>query len=108
MPQVFLDTGAFVALLVAEDRMHARAVELFGLASTERWTLFTTNAVVVETYSVLLARARDGRRVAIAFLDATEAASGALTIERIRVEDESAAGALVRTHADKNTRSATP
>lgn len=101
MRQVFLDTGAFVALLVADARMHARAVELFELASAEHWALFTTNAVVVETYSVLLARAREGRRVAIAFLDATEASGGALTIERIRIEDESAAAALVRAHTDK-------
>jgi predicted nucleic acid-binding protein len=48
-----------------------------------------------------LARAREGRRVAIAFLRATEASGAALTIERIRIEDEFAAGALVRAHTDK-------
>ena len=62
MRRVFVDTGGFVGLLVAEDRMHARASELFDAASRDRWALVTTNAVVVETYSVLLARARDGRR----------------------------------------------
>lgn len=63
MRRVFVDTGGFVALLVAEDQMHDRAEALFTSASRERWALVTTNAVVIETYSVLLARARDGRRV---------------------------------------------
>lgn len=102
MQRVFVDTGGFVGLLVAEDRMHVRARELFDAASRDHWTLVTTNAVVVETYSVLLARARDGRRAAIAFLDAVDASSGALTVERILVEDETAAAALVRAHTDKS------
>jgi uncharacterized protein len=101
MQRVFVDTGGFVGLLVAEDRMHVRARELFDAASRDHWTLVATNAVVVETYSVLLARARDGRRAAIAFLDAVDASSGALTVERILVEDESTAAALVRAHTDK-------
>jgi predicted nucleic acid-binding protein len=49
MRRVFVDTGGFVALLVAEDRMHDRAVNLFQTASLERWSLVTTNLVVVET-----------------------------------------------------------
>jgi predicted nucleic acid-binding protein len=65
--RVFVDTGGFVALLVAEDRMHQRAASLFEMGSRERWALVTTNVVVIETYSVLLARARDGRRAALAF-----------------------------------------
>jgi len=87
MKRVFVDTGGCVALLVAEDQMHARAAELFGSASRERWALVTTNAVVIETYSVLLARARDGRRAAISFLDAVEASAGALAVEPVRVDD---------------------
>lgn len=102
MRQVFVDTGGFVALLVSEDRMHARAAALFEQASRERWVLVTTNAVVVETYSVLLARAREGRRAAIAFLDAVEASGAALQVERIRLEDEAAADAIVRAHTDKS------
>ena len=81
--------------------MHSRAVELFDSAIRERWALVTTNAVVVETYSVLLARARDGRRAAIAFLDAVEASGGALVVERIHVDDDHAAASLVRAHSDK-------
>jgi predicted nucleic acid-binding protein len=101
MRRVFVDTGGFVALLVAEDQMHARAAELFAAASRERWLLVTTNVVIIETYSVLLARARDGRRAAISFLDAVRASSAALTVEPIRPDDEPIAETLVRAHADK-------
>jgi uncharacterized protein len=101
MRRVFVDTGGFVALLVAEDQMHGRAAELFSTASRERWLLVTTNVVVIETYSVLLARARDGRRAAISFLDAVRASSAALAVEPIRADDEATAETLVRTHADK-------
>ena len=102
MRRVFVDTGGFVALLVAEDQMHSRAAALFALASRERWALVTTNAVVIETYSVLLARAREGRRAAVAFLDAIETSVHALTVEPIRTEDELKAAALVRAHVDKS------
>jgi predicted nucleic acid-binding protein len=101
--RVFVDTGGFVALLVAEDRMHARANELFESAARDRWSLLTTNAVVVETYSVLLARARNGRGAAMAFLEATTAGPAqGLSMERIRVEDESNAITLLRAHSDKS------
>jgi predicted nucleic acid-binding protein len=74
----------------------------FSIASRERWALVTTNAVVVETYSVLLARARNGRRAALGFLDAVERSASAITVESIRGEDEKRAFALVRAHTDKS------
>jgi uncharacterized protein len=100
--RVFVDTGGFVALLVAEDRMHDRAATLFDTASQEHWALVRTNSVLVETYSVLLARARNGRRAAIAFRDAVQASAAALAVERVRADDELNAIALVRTHTDKS------
>ena len=102
MKRVFVDTGGFVALLVPQDEMHPRASALFETASRERWTLVTTNAVVVETYSVLLARAKDGRGAAISFLDAVaEDQSQGLVIERVQPDDELKAIALLRAHTDK-------
>jgi|SRR5579885_3654966 len=100
MGRVFVDTGGFVALLVAEDRMHPRANAIFESAAQDGWTLVTTNIVVIETYSVLLARARHGRGAAIAFLDAVTADQG-VVVERVRAEDESRAMALLRAHSDK-------
>lgn len=102
MKRVFVDTGGFVALLVPEDQMHTRASALFESAAQECWTLVTTNAVVVETYSVLLARAKDGRGAAISFLDAVaEDQTQGLAVERVRPDDELNAITLLRAHSDK-------
>jgi predicted nucleic acid-binding protein len=97
--RVFVDTSGFLALLVAEDAAHAAAEALFTRGATERWTLVTTNTVVVETYSVLLARSRDRRGNAIKFLDML--GEDLYRIERVRTRDEERAVALVRRHADK-------
>ena len=102
MKRVFVDTGGFVGLLVAEDECHERASALFESAARDRWVLVTTNAVVVETYSVLLARSKSGRRTAVTFLDALEAdRSKGLRVERVRAADEERAISLVRSHEDK-------
>lgn len=100
MTRVFVDTGAFFALLVADDRSHARARALFEQATRERWRLVTTNAVVNETYALLLVRARDGRTRAISFLDGL--AGSDVRVERIRAADEARAFELVRRHRDKS------
>src|SRR5262245_27580775 len=99
MKSVFVDTGGFLGLLVQEDASHARARELFARADAERWQLVTTNIVVIETYSVLLARSRDKRRSAMTFLDL--ALGDAYRIERVRKTDEERAVTILRAHADK-------
>jgi len=57
--RVLVDTGGFFALLAVDDRNHERARDLFERASRERWRLVTTNAVVTETYALLLVRTRE-------------------------------------------------
>ena len=99
MRRVFVDSGAFFALLVPKDASHLAAVAAFKQAEAERWGLTTSNAVVIETYALLIARTRPGRLAAIAFLDAVEHSS--LQVERITAEDEARAVGLVRSHADK-------
>ncbi len=99
MKRVLVDTSGFLGLLVADDACHTRAKALFEQARTERWRLVTTNAVVIESYSLFLVRTRDRRRSAIAFLDALE--HDQIRIERIRERDEERAVALVRAHDDK-------
>jgi predicted nucleic acid-binding protein len=96
---VFVDTGAFFAVLVPEDLHHERARAIFTRASEERWQLVTTNIVVIETHALLLNRAHGGRSSALAFLDAIE--RDKYQIERVNELDESAAAALVRAHEDK-------
>jgi predicted nucleic acid-binding protein len=97
--RVFVDTGGFFALLVAEDANHARARELFARGERERWQLVTTNAVVTETYALLLSRTRERQGRAVAFLDGL--VSSGVRVERLRAVDEAKAQALVRAHADK-------
>jgi predicted nucleic acid-binding protein len=97
---VFVDTSGFFALLCPEDHSYQRARSLFAQADSERWRLVTTNAVVVETHALLLARLRDGRRHALRFLDRLEETQ--VRIERVRARDEQGAIALVRAHEDKD------
>ena len=94
MKRVFVDTGAFFAVLVTEDLHHERARVIFTQAGEERWQLVTTNMVVVETYALLLNRAHGGRPSALAFLDAIE--RDEYQIERVKESDEAAAIDLVR------------
>jgi len=97
--RVFVDSGAFFALAVADDHSHSAAKNVFTQAAAERWQLITTNMVVIETYALFLSRTRQGRAAAIEFLDRLERA--AIRVERARLADEQRAIALVRAHADK-------
>ena len=99
MKRVFVDTGGFLGLLVSADASHSRARQLFTRANAERWRLVTTNAVVFETYGVLLIRSRDRRAACMTFLDLV--AAGACRIERVRREDEADAVSILRSHGDK-------
>jgi predicted nucleic acid-binding protein len=103
---VFVDTGGFLGLLVADDASHARARVLFAQADAERWRLVTTNAVVFETYSVLLIRSRDKRRAGMTFLDLVE--TGTCRIERVRRIDEARAVSILRSHEERPTPTAMP
>ena len=100
MKRVFVDTGGFFALLCAEDRSHERARELFAEADAQRWRLVTTNAVVMETHALLVARLRDGRRHGLEFLDRLTRTQ--CRVERVRASDEKRAIELIRRHADKD------
>jgi predicted nucleic acid-binding protein len=97
--RVFVDSGGFFSLLVRGDSAHEEARRVFEQANAERWTLVTTNTVVVETYALLLNRTRQGRDSAIAFLDHLDRT--AFRVERVSEGDEQKAGALVRAHTDK-------
>jgi predicted nucleic acid-binding protein len=98
--RVFVDTSAFFAHLVAEDRHHSQARALFERATGESWTLVTTNAVVSETYTLIRFRARNGRELAVAFLD--DIRDGLCAVERVGPIDEARAVDLLRQYGDKS------
>lgn len=54
---IFVDTGAFLARYVAEDRLHARAVAGWDELTQERAAAFTSTLVLSETFTLLARRA---------------------------------------------------
>lgn len=94
-----MDSGGWYAHLVADDADHAAAHRLFTQARNERWSLVTTNAVVFETYALVLNRAREGRTLALGMLD--DLAAGAAGVVRVTKADEARATELLRAHVDK-------
>lgn len=71
---------------------------LFERADRESWTLITTNAVVWETYTLIRIRARNGRELALGFLEDIQ--DGICDMERVRPVDETRAIDLLRRYAD--------
>jgi predicted nucleic acid-binding protein len=97
--RVFVDSGAFFAVAAAKDASHDLAKLAFATAESEHWQLITTNAVVVETYALFLARTREKQAAAVMFLDRLRETS--VLVERVQPPDEERAEALVRSHGDK-------
>jgi predicted nucleic acid-binding protein len=70
-PRVLVDSGAWIALVSADDGHHAEVEVLFQLAIRRRAQLVTTNLVLAETHRFLLHRA--GRHAAQAVLNRIDA-----------------------------------
>ena len=99
MKNVFVDSGGFFAALVAEDAHHRSAKRLFIEAKESGWSLVTTNAVLYETHALLISRVRNGRQIAIRFLESVLA--GLCRVERTTADDEEQGLSLLREHEDK-------
>ena len=102
--ELFVDTGAWVALADADDQHHARAASFLPAALTDYQRLVTTNLVVAESYIVL--RLALGHASAIAFLDRLR---GSARIERVYVTDalELEAEETLRRYRDQTSASPT-
>ena len=68
--RIFVDTGAWFALQVTDDRYHAIAREVFPKLLKSYQTLTTTNHVIGETYTLL--RTAKGFNAAWRFLETLE------------------------------------
>jgi hypothetical protein len=64
--QIFVDTGAWIALAVEDDAHHEDAIRAYP-ELLKKYRLITTNLVVAETY--ILLRREAGHRAAIEFLE---------------------------------------
>lgn len=71
---VFVDSGAWIALALTRDPMHARAFAAWRELTEARARLHTSVPVVLETFTFLDRRTR--RDVAVAWKDSLEALTG--------------------------------
>ncbi len=93
----FMDSGAFIALIVTNDTHHAAAVKYHNVTSSPRHTL---DAIVGETYTHL--RYRFGKSAGLAFLDIIDRlrAAGELKVHHIDDALSASAEAILRQYAD--------
>lgn len=65
--EIFVDTGAWLALMVIDDQHHQEAKDIYPHLLGSHQRLITTNLVVSETYIAI--RKTSGYRPAISFLE---------------------------------------
>jgi len=65
--RIFVDTGAFIAVLSDADRYHGTALRLIEDSFAKRIGLVTTNHVIAETCNWLLKDRSAGHRLAVRF-----------------------------------------
>lgn len=97
-PRVFVDTGAYFALAVREDRNLRQAIVRLRDLELREARLFTTNFIVAEMHALILARR--GRDLAARILDRVDHSSG--VIERVNPEDEQRARQVIHQYDDKD------
>ena len=71
---VFVDTGAWIALALTRDPLHARAVDAWAQITTQGARLHTSVPVMLETFTFLDRHAR--RDIALAGTDSVDALKG--------------------------------
>lgn len=95
---IFIDTGAFLARYVAEDRLHSRAVAGWEQLAQNRTAAFTSSLVLSETFTLL------ARRTGYAFAAQRARAildSDTLTVLRPSERQEREALVLFEKYADQ-------
>ena len=96
--EVFVDTGAWVALQDPDDRWHRQAAAALEASLARGHALVTTNLVVGETYTFL--RRTVGHEAAFRFIETLER-SPRLTLVHVDEEQERQAFALLRRYRDQ-------
>jgi predicted nucleic acid-binding protein len=96
--RIFIDTGAYYALVSPRDSHHAEALRIQRRMLQDRVRPFTTNFILAETHALILTRV--GRDVGAEFLFNTDA-SPTTTIVRVTEADERRAREIIRQFSDK-------
>jgi predicted nucleic acid-binding protein len=95
--EVFIDTSGFYALLVAADEQHPRAAQILKTAAGRHARFLTTDYVLDETVTLLVAR---GHRQLIAAFLRTTLDSSACRIEWTEAARFSETAAFLLKHQD--------
>jgi len=100
--KVFIDTGAFYALIDRDDPYHVVAYKQWAELLEQKFLLYITNYIVSETYTLL--RYRLGWDVACKFLQVLEECSslGRITIKTVPLATEQYARNLLLSLAEKD------
>ena len=96
--ELFVDTGAWLALQILDDRWHEQAAEALRTGLARGYALLTTNLVVGETYTYL--RRAQGHEAAFRFIETLER-SPRLVQVHVDEELERQAFALLRRYRDQ-------
>ena len=94
---MFVDTGAFFAILDDSDHNHRAALAIMRRLATRPTQLITSNFVLAETHALTLARI--GRSTALRFID--ELDNSGTQVVRVTAADERAAREIIRRYDDK-------
>ena len=96
--RIFVDTGAWIALVDASDDLHDRAKAIYPSVLQPGNRLVTTNLVIVESYNLI--RRRVGYRAAMLFLESMRTSP---RLDKVYSDQslELAAEALLRRYADQ-------
>ena len=97
--KVFIDTGAFIALIDADDENHKAATSFYKVSAEKGSRFVTTNFVVCETMNYL--QARISHKVAVAFRENLKK-SGLIKIMSITPHVEDTAFAIFKHYSDKD------
>jgi uncharacterized protein len=92
-----VDSSANLALLNDADRNHARAVATFDWLIDQRYRLYTTNAMLIESHALILSEL--GSRAANRFL--RDVTRGNAVIVRVRAAEEERARGILFRYEDK-------
>lgn len=98
MPQLFVDTSAFYALVDRTDGNHRKASRFYRRLKEEGLFLVTTNYVFGEVYTLVLRKLGHGRAVEVG---ENMKASSRLEIVRVAEKTEGEAWSILKRYADK-------
>lgn len=97
--EIFIDTGAWLALSDTRDQYHGRALQCYRALREQRRQLVTTNLVIGEAF--ILIRRAGGTQVAFRFLDAVRQSAQLLKVYST-IEHETEAEKILRQFADQD------